>query len=84
MTALILASKTRHGKNVLQRIRSECPAWGGTCRHAQALGEFDRRRDPGLEWITDAVDLMERRKKILRLTDKGRRVVAQLQSAIGG
>lgn len=51
-------------------------------RHAQALGKFDRRRDPGLEWIEDSVDLMERRKKILKVTAQGRRIVAQLQAAI--
>ena len=52
-------------------------------RHIQALGEFDRRRDPGLEWVSDSVDLMERRKKILKITPQGRRIVSLLQIAIG-
>jgi DNA-binding MarR family transcriptional regulator len=51
-------------------------------RHAQALGLMDRHQRPGLAWVSDAVDPMERRKKVLRLTDEGRLAVAELVTAL--
>ena len=58
-------------------------ALASASRYIQALGEFDRRRDPGLEWVSDNVDLMERRRKVLKVTPKGKRILSLLQHSIG-
>jgi hypothetical protein len=43
---------------------------------------MDRHQRPGLAWVSDAVEPMERRKKVLRLTDEGRLAVAELVTAL--
>jgi DNA-binding MarR family transcriptional regulator len=53
-------------------------------RHVLALGQMDRHHAPGKELISAQVDLMERRKKILRLTPRGRRVLSSVTTALGG
>ena len=41
-------------------------------RHIGALGKINRKKEPGLLLIESFEDPMERRKKIIRLTKKGR------------
>lgn len=41
-------------------------------RHIGALGKINRRKEEGLQLIESFEDPMERRKKIIRLTPKGR------------
>lgn len=58
-------------------------ALSSASRYVQSLGKMDRHRRPGFEIVSDEVDPMERRKKILRCTPKGRRIVTQLRNAMG-
>jgi DNA-binding MarR family transcriptional regulator len=58
-------------------------ALSSASRYAQALGEMDRHHRKGHELVSDTIDPMERRRKILRTTGKGKRVVAQIKAAIG-
>lgn len=52
-------------------------------RYVQFLGEVDRHHRPGKELVSDHVDLMERRKKILRMTPKGKRVAYTIATTAG-
>lgn len=54
-----------------------------TSRYVQSLGDVDRNRNPGLKLISDQIDPMERRKKILRLTPSGKQVVAHINLILG-
>ena len=58
-------------------------ALSSASRYVQALAEQDRHRRPGFELVHQVTDLMERRRKLLKLTPKGRRVVNQIRNAIG-
>lgn len=58
-------------------------ALSSASRYVQALGAMDRHRRPGFELVSDHVDPMERRRKILKLTPKGKRVINQIRNAIG-
>lgn len=59
-------------------------ALSSASRYVQALGKVDRHRRPGHDLVSDHIDPMERRRKILKLTPKGHRVLAQLRNATGG
>jgi len=59
-------------------------ALSSASRYVQALGEMDRHRRPGHELVSDQVDPMERRRKVLRTTSKGRRIVNQIRSTLNG
>lgn len=47
-------------------------------RYVGALGSINRKREEGLQLIESFEDPMERRKKIIRLTPKGRAVVRRI------
>lgn len=47
-------------------------------RYIGALGKTNRRREEGLQLIESFEDPMERRKKIIRLTPKGRAAVRRI------
>jgi DNA-binding MarR family transcriptional regulator len=47
-------------------------------RYVSALGKQNRKREEGLHFVEAYEDPMERRKKIIRLTPKGRAVVRKL------
>lgn len=47
-------------------------------RYIGALGKVNRRREEGLQLIESFEDPMERRKKIIRLTTKGRAAVRRI------
>lgn len=59
-------------------------ALSSASRYVQNLGEMDRHRRPGHDLVSDRVDPMERRRKVLKLTAKGKRVLNQIRNAIGG
>ena len=52
-------------------------------RYVQALGKADRHKRPGHELVSDLRDRADDRRKILRLTPKGNRIITQIRSAIG-
>jgi hypothetical protein len=81
--AIAMAETDDSGLSVTE-LSQKCDfSLASASRHMQALGQLDRHRRPGLEWVKDETDLMERRKKILRVTPQGRRVVQQLKLAMG-
>ena len=47
-------------------------------RYIGALGKINRKREEGLQLIESFEDPMERRKKIIRLTPKGRAAVRRI------
>lgn len=47
-------------------------------RNIAALGKINRRREEGLQLIESFEDPMERRKKIIRLTAKGRTTIRNI------
>jgi DNA-binding MarR family transcriptional regulator len=53
-------------------------ALSSASRYVQALAEMDRHHRPGHDLVSDQIDPMERRRKVLKLTPKGKRVVNQL------
>lgn len=58
-------------------------ALSSASRYVQALAEMDRHRRPGHDLVTDHVDPMERRRKVLKLTPKGKRILTQIRNVIG-
>ena len=52
-------------------------------RYMNYLNKKDRRGNPGLELITDPRDPMDDRRKVLKLSSQGRRVVSQITHTIG-
>lgn len=58
-------------------------ALSSASRYVQALAEMDRHRRPGHDLVSDHVDPMERRRKVLKLTPKGKRVLTQIRNVIG-
>jgi DNA-binding MarR family transcriptional regulator len=58
-------------------------ALSSASRYVQALAELDRHRRPGHDLVSDQVDPMERRRKVLKLTPKGKRILAQIKRVLG-
>ena len=58
-------------------------ALSSASRHMKSLGKKDRRGNLGAEVVSDIRDPENDRRKILRLTSKGRAVVATLINLIG-
>ena len=53
-------------------------------RYQQYFGKVDRARKPGKDLMSDPVDPNERRRKMLRLTPKGQRIVSKLETVLEG
>lgn len=83
---LMIAAGETHdgGLSVTELSKQGGFALSSASRYAQALGELNRHHKPGYELVKDEVDLMERRRKILRVTPKGRRILAQITNIVGG
>lgn len=71
------------GLSITELSKMGAFALSSASRYVQALGEVDRHRRPGHDLVSDHVDPMERRRKILKVTPKGRRVITQIKSALG-
>lgn len=54
---------------------------GTASRYISALGKINRHREEGLQLIESFEDPMERRKKIIRLTAKGKTVIRKITGA---
>ena len=59
-------------------------ALSSASRYMKSLGKKDRHGRPGEEVVSDARDPNDERRKILRLTTKGRRVLAQVMTLFIG
>lgn len=72
------------GINVTEMAHKGDFALSTASRHMNYLNKKDRRGNAGHELITDPRDPMDDRRKILKLTGQGRRVISQLTSTIEG
>lgn len=50
-------------------------------RYISALGKINRHREEGLKLIESFEDPMERRKKIIRLTARGKKLISKMLGA---
>ena len=53
-------------------------------RHMKSLNKTDRYGKPGHELVIDPRDPNDDRRKVLKLTHKGRTILNQIETAIGG
>lgn len=82
---MVAAGETQDsGLSVTEVHRNGGFALSSASRYVQSLGEMDRHRRPGKKLLTDHIDPMERRKKILRLSPQGRFIINQIKQAAGG
>lgn len=58
-------------------------AMSSASRYMKSLGKKDRHGRAGAEMVSDARDPMDERRKVLRLTAKGRRAVEKIQQLTG-
>ena len=53
-----------------------------TSRLFQALGKFVRKNEPGLEWLDESIDPMNRRRTIRKVTPKGSSVLVSITNVL--
>ena len=83
---LIAQGETKEGGGLTVtdlRDRGEF-ALSSASRYMRALAKKDRHGRPGQELVADSRDPLDERKKVLRLTPKGRRVIEQINTIVGG
>lgn len=68
----VIASKDSEGVSLTDLANRVSIGLASASRYVAALGVADRRRDPGLGLVEAREDPLERRKKIIKLTPKGR------------
>jgi DNA-binding MarR family transcriptional regulator len=69
---LLLIAKAGEGTSLTDLAKEAGIGLATASRYVSALGKQDRHRQEGLLLVESFEDPMERRKKIIRLTDKGR------------
>ena len=69
---LLLIAKAGEGSSLTDLAREAGIGLATASRYVSALGKQNRHREEGLLLVESFEDPMERRKKIIRLTDKGR------------
>lgn len=55
-----------------------------TSRHLLDIGDRNRYMEPGLGWVTQNMDVMNRRRHIARLTSKGKALAHKLARTMTG
>lgn len=80
VTFLLVA--TDEGKSVMHYARAAGAAQGVMTRHLLDLGDFNRRREPGLELIVQKPDVNDRRSHLSHLSHKGRAMVGVMCRAL--
>ena len=58
-------------------------ALSSASRYMKALGRKNRHGEPGADVVSDARDPLDERRKVLRLTPKGSRIIEKIQQLIG-
>lgn len=58
-------------------------ALASASRYMKSLGKKNRHGDPGHEVVADTRDPLDERRKVLRLTPKGHRIVQRMKSVVG-
>ena len=82
---LIAGGETKEGGGITITELSERGefALSSSSRYVKALGTKDRRGEPGQEVVSAPRDPLDERRKVLRLTPKGRRVLEKIEQLIG-
>ena len=75
---LLLIAKAEEGSSLTDLAREAGIGLATASRYVSALGKQNRHREEGLLLVESFEDPMERRKKIIRLTDKGRLALNKL------
>lgn len=74
----VIASKEPEGLSLTDLAKEANIGLASASRYVSALGKQDRRRQKGLELVDAREDPMERRKKVVTLTPKGRVLIKKL------
>ena len=69
---LLLIAKEQEGMSLSDLAKKAGIGLATASRYVAALGKINRHREEGLKLIESFEDPMERRKKIIRLTAKGK------------
>ena len=80
MTFLLVAQN--EGQSVSYYANQAGMAPGVMARNLLDLGDYDRRREPGLELVEERLDLLDRRVHRKYLTHKGRGIVSAIHRAL--
>lgn len=72
---LFIVSQVEEGMSLSDVARKAGIGLATASRYIGALGKINRKKEDGLQLVESFEDPMERRKKIIRLTAKGKRVI---------
>lgn len=75
---LFIVAESEEGMSLSEIAKKAGIGLATASRYIGALGKVNRRREEGLQLIESFEDPMERRKKIIRLTTKGRAAVRRI------
>jgi len=75
---LFIISESEEGMSLSDIAKKAGIGLATASRYIGALGKLNRKREEGLQLIESFEDPMERRKKVIRLTTKGRAAVRRI------
>lgn len=75
---LLLIAKAKDGCSLTELANKAGIGLATASRYVAALGKINRKKEQGLQLIEAFEDPMERRKKIIRLTPKGKAALKRL------
>lgn len=75
---LFIIAKEEEGLSLTDIAKKAGIGLATASRNIAALGKINRKREEGLKLIESFEDPMERRKKIIRLTPKGRTAIRNI------
>ncbi len=75
---LFIVAQSEEGMSLSDIAKKAGIGLATASRYIGALGKINRRREEGLKLIESFEDPMERRKKIIRLTPKGKIIIQKI------
>lgn len=75
---LFIVAQSEEGMSLSDIAKKAGIGLATASRYISALGKVNRHREEGLQLIESFEDPMERRKKIIRLTTKGKSVIRKI------
>lgn len=78
LMCLLVIAESNEGMSLTEVANKVGVGLATASRYVGSLGKINRRREEGLKFIEAYEDPMERRKKIIRLTPKGKAIVKQI------
>jgi DNA-binding MarR family transcriptional regulator len=75
---LFIVAESEEGMSLSDIAKKAGIGLATASRYIGALGKVNRKREEGLQLIESFEDPMERRKKVIRLTTKGRAAVRRI------